>query len=101
MDERDQTIRHLRAELDDWRPTTRRRTMSIVDDIEFFGRAADAGDMPRDAAVRALADASSGGLTLVGAESSIDNWQTARADYKAVYETAADNLRKWTQEPPR
>ncbi|NEB70298.1 hypothetical protein [Streptomyces microflavus] len=75
--------------------------MPIVDDIEFFGRAADAGDMPRDAAIRALAAASGGGLTELGAASSIDNWQTARADYQAIYETAADNLRKWTQEPPR
>lgn len=75
--------------------------MTIVDDIEFFGRAADAGDMPRDAALRALAAASGGGLTELGAASSIDNWQTARADYEAVYENAADNLRKWTREPPR
>ncbi|WP_097930869.1 MULTISPECIES: hypothetical protein [unclassified Streptomyces] len=75
--------------------------MAFVDDIEFYGRAADAGDMPRDAAVRALADASSGGLTLAGAESSINNWQTARSRYEAIAKTAADNLRKWTQEPPR
>ncbi|MET4670817.1 hypothetical protein [Streptomyces sp. PvR018] len=75
--------------------------MFIVDDIEFFGRAADAGDMTRDAAIRALAAASGGSLTELGAASLIDNWQTARADYEAAYETAADNLRKWTQEPPR
>lgn len=75
--------------------------MPIVDDIEFYGRAADAGDMTRDAAVRLLAAASGGGLTELGAASSLHNWQTARADYQAIYETAADNLRKWTQEPPR
>ncbi|MGW3298475.1 hypothetical protein [Streptomyces rubiginosohelvolus] len=75
--------------------------MSLVDDIEFYGRAADAGDMPRDAAIRALADASGGGLTELGAASSIDNWQAARSRYEAIAKTAADNLRKWTQEPPR
>ncbi|MFI2761385.1 hypothetical protein ACH5A3_21325 [Streptomyces echinatus] len=56
--------------------------MALIDDIEFYGRAVTAGEMTRDAATQALADASEGGLTLHGAGESIDNWQTRRADYR-------------------
>ena len=56
--------------------------MALIDDIEFYGRAVAAGEMTRDAATQALADASEGGLTRHGAGESIDNWQACRADYR-------------------
>jgi hypothetical protein len=68
--------------------------MALIDDIEFYGRAVDAGDMTRDAAAAALADTSGGGLTLHGAGESIDNWQAARPQYKQAFSTAARSLDK-------
>lgn len=68
--------------------------MALIDDIEFYGRAVAAGEMTRDAAAQALADASSGGLTQIGAARAIDNWQTARADYTQVFKQAAATMDK-------
>lgn len=68
--------------------------MALIHDIEFYGRAVDAGEMTRDAAAAALAEASGGGLTLHGAGTSIDNWQTARAAYKREFGRAASTLDK-------
>jgi hypothetical protein len=66
--------------------------MPLADDIEFYGRATDAGEMTRDAAAQALAAASDGGLTLHGAGDLIDNWQTARAKYREEFRRAARGL---------
>jgi hypothetical protein len=66
--------------------------MALADDIEFYGRAVAAGDMPRAAAVKALTEASKGGLTETGAGTTIDNWQTARATYRQVMTSSARNL---------
>lgn len=68
--------------------------MPLIDDIEFYGRAVDAGDMTRDDAVRSLAEASNGGLTPVGAATSLDNWQTARAQARKASSDAAASLDK-------
>ena len=66
--------------------------MALIDDIEFYGRAVDAGDMTRDAAAQALTEASNGSLTLYGAGTSIDSWQTARAGYRQEFGRAASML---------
>lgn len=42
--------------------------MALVDDIEFYGASVDSGAMTRQDAVKALVDASDGGLTEYGAE---------------------------------
>lgn len=68
--------------------------MALIDDIEFYGRAVAAGEMTRDAAARALAEASGGGLALIGAGESIDNWQTARSQYRQAGRQAARMLDK-------
>jgi hypothetical protein len=68
--------------------------MALIDDIEFYGRAVDAGDMTRDDAVRLLTEASNGGLTLVGAATSLDDWQTARAQFRKLFSDAAASLDK-------
>jgi hypothetical protein len=68
--------------------------MALIDDIEFYGRAVDAGEMTRDAAATALAEASNGGLTLHGAGTSIDGWQTARSGYRQEFGRAASMLDK-------
>ncbi|MFF7631488.1 hypothetical protein [Streptomyces cyaneofuscatus] len=66
--------------------------MALADDIEFYGRAADAGDMTRDKAITALAERHAGGLTILGAADCIANWQTARGAYQEAFRTAARNL---------
>ncbi|MFF7098203.1 hypothetical protein ACFY9A_38350 [Streptomyces rubradiris] len=60
--------------------------MALADDIEFFGRAVAAGDMDRAAAVKALTEASHGGLTERGADDLITNWQTARSEYRDTFD---------------
>jgi hypothetical protein len=62
--------------------------MALIDDIEFYGRAVDAGDMAREDAATALAEASNGGLTRLGAATALGNWQTARAGYENVFNQA-------------
>lgn len=68
--------------------------MALADDIEFYGRAADTGDMTRDEAVTALAEHHPGGLTALGAADCIANWQTARGAYQEASQTAALALDK-------
>ncbi|MGW9238141.1 hypothetical protein ACWGRL_05295 [[Kitasatospora] papulosa] len=68
--------------------------MALADDIEFYGRAADAGDMTRDEAITALAEQHAGGLTTAGAADCIANWQTVRGEYQNAFRTAARNLDK-------
>lgn len=62
--------------------------MALIDDIEFYGRAVDAGEMTREAAATAVVEASNGGLTQLGAARLIANWQTARAQYEDSFNQA-------------
>lgn len=72
--------------------------MALVDDIEFYGRAVDAGDMERDVAVRSLREASNGGLTEVGASTSIDDWTTVRAEYRRGLDATVKAIDELTAE---
>lgn len=67
--------------------------MALIDDIEFYGRAAEAGDMSRPEAAQALAEASNGGLTLLGAERTIANWQSARERLEGQLADTVDSIR--------
>lgn len=67
--------------------------MALIDEIEFYGRAVAAGEMPRAEAAHFLADASNGGMTLAGAEHSIDNWQDTRARLERQQADTVDMLR--------
>ena len=58
--------------------------MALIDDIEFYGRAVDAGEMDRQRAVRLLAEASNGRLTELGAADYMDGWQTARSRLESM-----------------
>jgi hypothetical protein len=52
--------------------------MALTDVIEYYGRAIVTGEMSRDAALAALVKSSKGGLTPVGAEQAIADWQSSR-----------------------
>jgi len=67
--------------------------MALIDDIEFYGRAVAAGEMPRAEAARLLAEASDGGLTLLGAERAIDGWEGARSRLERQQADTVDALR--------
>ena len=67
--------------------------MPLIDDIEFYGRAVDAGEMPRDQAARLLAEASNGGITELGAYSCIDKWATTRSRLESIAADTVDMLR--------
>lgn len=65
--------------------------MALTDDIEFYGRAVEAGEMTREDAVRLLVEASAGGLAEQGASSLIATWGTARARYvEGLHQTIQD-----------
>ncbi|AWN24834.1 hypothetical protein [Streptomyces sp. NEAU-S7GS2] len=61
--------------------------MDLIDDIEFYGRAAAAGDMTREAAIQALVQVRQGRLTVAGAADMIDRWQTVRAKQQHALDT--------------
>lgn len=65
--------------------------MALVDHIEFYGQAVEGRTMSRAAAAQALAQASGGGLTVLGAGIAIDQWKTARATYEREFKSAGDN----------
>ncbi|MEV8101011.1 hypothetical protein [Streptomyces sp. NPDC088135] len=67
--------------------------MALIDDIEFYGRAVDAGEMNRGQAAQLLAQASNGGLTLLGAEKAVDTWKGARACLERLHFDTVDLLR--------
>lgn len=67
--------------------------MALIDDIEFYGRAVDAGEMTRPDAARALAEASGGGLTLVGAERAINDWKGMRERLEGQHADTVDSIR--------
>lgn len=59
--------------------------MSLVSQIEELGAALDAGLLDRDAAVQQLVEYSDGGLTRLGAERSLGEWQTIGARYGDIF----------------
>ncbi|MGW5636688.1 hypothetical protein [Streptomyces sp. NPDC003832] len=68
--------------------------MALIDDIEFFGSRVDAGDLGREEAARLLAEASKGGLTLVGAKECLTSWQGLRARLTHNVECNRRDLRR-------
>jgi hypothetical protein len=67
--------------------------MALIDDIEFYGRAVAAGEMARDQASQLLAEASNGGLTVYGAETAIDGWETCRSRLQRLHFDTVDAIR--------
>lgn len=67
--------------------------MALIDDIEFYGRAVDAGEMDRQQAVRLLTEASNGRLGERGAAEYVDNWHGARRHFESVLFDVDDMLR--------
>ncbi|MGY0062798.1 hypothetical protein ACWY4P_40735 [Streptomyces sp. LZ34] len=67
--------------------------MALIDDVEFYGRAVDAGEMDRPQAVRLLAEASNDGLTELGAARWLDDWQGARARLESQLFDVHDAIR--------
>ncbi|MEU8550938.1 hypothetical protein AB0C81_28830 [Streptomyces roseoverticillatus] len=55
---------------------------NLVDDIETYGRAVDAGDMTLQAAISALVEARQGVLAPLGAADLLANWKTAHIEYE-------------------
>lgn len=74
-------------------------TAPLVDQIETLGAAVDDGTISRDEAIRNLAQWSDGGLTVLGATGLIDDWKSARAQYEAVFDQAAQALRDMGVDP--
>lgn len=62
--------------------------MALIDSIEFYGGAVEAGAMDLDTAVRHLTEASNGGLTKTDARDSIINRKTRRSDYERIFALA-------------
>jgi len=52
--------------------------MALIDDIEFYGRAVAAGELPRDHAAELLARDSRGFFTIPCAASWLNRWEEAR-----------------------
>jgi hypothetical protein len=57
--------------------------MSLVDEIERLGAAAERGEIGINDAAQRLREFSEGGLTLAGARSLLAGWREARARVKA------------------
>lgn len=55
--------------------------MSLPDDIAFYGRAVDTGELPQTEAVRLLVSAGRGLLSARIAEHLLDHWPSARTGY--------------------
>lgn len=66
--------------------------MTLIDNIEFYGRAVDAGDIPRDQAINLLVRDTHGALTHYGAAEAIDNWTTRRAEYQAILDSTLNRI---------
>lgn len=67
--------------------------MALIDDIVFFGSRVDAGDIDRDQAALLLADASDGGLTVLGALQCIDTWEGVRERMRSLHADVVDTMR--------
>lgn len=66
--------------------------MPLVDKIEEYGAAVDAGLIDRDTATQQLTEYSDGGLTKLGAADLLNTWQTARARYADIFMSAEMGL---------
>lgn len=67
--------------------------MALIDDVEFYGRAVDAGEMERQTAARLLVEASNGRLTEPSADRWLDDWPGARARLESQLFDIHDTLR--------
>ena len=67
--------------------------MALIDDIEFYGRAVDAGELTRQKASELLARDSAGFLTIPAAVSWIDRWEGARTMLDRMYYDVTDAIR--------
>ena len=67
--------------------------MALIDDIEFYGRAVDAGELTRQRAAELLSRASNGGLTVAGAATAIDGWDGTRDRMRSLSADIVDTLR--------
>ena len=67
--------------------------MALIDDIEFYGRAVDAGELTPQHAAELLSRASNGGLTPAGAATAIDDWDGMRDRMRSLAADAVDTLR--------
>lgn len=67
--------------------------MALIDDIEFYGRAVAASELDRAKAAELLAEASKGGLTVLGAERAIDEWETYRSRLERLRFDTVDAIR--------
>jgi hypothetical protein len=74
--------------------------VALIDDIEFYGRAVDAGEMPRKQAAELLARDSHGGLTVAGAQRAIDDWVGLRDRMHAMYADVVDTIRAISNNRP-
>lgn len=67
--------------------------MPLIDDIVFYGSRVAAGDIPRDEAAKLLAEASRGGLTVLGAAQCIDTWEGVRERMQSLRSDVTDTMR--------
>ncbi|MFD7705672.1 hypothetical protein [Streptomyces sp. NPDC059786] len=67
--------------------------MALIDDIEFYGRAVDAGELTRDRAAELLARDSNGFLTPRAAATWIDRWDGARDRLHGLHCDVVDAIR--------
>jgi len=58
--------------------------VSYIDVAEEVGAAYDAGLIDRDTAVLTIYAAANGGLTLLGADDTLNRWQTLRAQWAKI-----------------
>lgn len=65
--------------------------MALIDDMEFFGRAVAAGELPRERAIELLCDVGKG-ITASSAAYSIDNWMSIRSEYNALFDRTQEAL---------
>lgn len=67
--------------------------MALIDDIEFYGRAVDAGELSRDQAAELLARNSDGFFTARAAASWIDRWEDTRERFERLHCDLDDAIR--------
>jgi len=67
--------------------------MALIDDIEFYGRAVAAGELPRDQAAELLARDSRGFFTIPCADSWLNRWEGARDRLERLHADVVDAIR--------
>lgn len=66
--------------------------MTLIDMIELLGSSIDAGLIPAGEAAHRLVEFSEGGLTLLGAQGSLERHRTIRAEYRRAFDGARSML---------